>query len=274
MPDSDVQITAGSGTKIDTRTVGAGVDEHRQVVVIGDPTSASAVAPVDAVFGLDVDVSRVVPGTGATNLGKAEDAAHADGDVGVMMLGVRNHFSGSTTDGDYSALSVGPFGDLNTLRRADLQRISVAAGNLSTSSGGGAPNTTYTSGDQAGTLFTLSGAARVSGGGGIITSVCLLDASAVIGSCDVVFFDSTVTLATDNSAFSISDPDALKTVGVAQLAGAISFSQNRWVQATGLYIPYVCSGGTSLFAAIITRSANAVFGATNAIQLIVYVERF
>lgn len=38
----------------------------------------------------DVDVASVVPGTGATNLGKAEDAAHTTGDVGVMMLGVRN----------------------------------------------------------------------------------------------------------------------------------------------------------------------------------------
>lgn len=37
----------------------------------------------------DVDVTSVVPGTGATNLGKAEDAAHASGDVGVMALSVR-----------------------------------------------------------------------------------------------------------------------------------------------------------------------------------------
>lgn len=48
MPDSDVQITAGTGTKIDTRTVGSGSDEHRQVVVIGDPTTAGNVVGVDA----------------------------------------------------------------------------------------------------------------------------------------------------------------------------------------------------------------------------------
>lgn len=46
MADADVQITAGSGTKVDTRTVGAGTDEHRQVVVIGDPTTAADVAGV------------------------------------------------------------------------------------------------------------------------------------------------------------------------------------------------------------------------------------
>jgi len=48
MADADVPITAGSGTKVDTRTVGAGTDEHRQVVVLGDPTTAANVAIVDA----------------------------------------------------------------------------------------------------------------------------------------------------------------------------------------------------------------------------------
>jgi hypothetical protein len=34
----------------------------------------------------DVDVTSVIPGTGATNLGKAEDAPHTSGDVGVMCF--------------------------------------------------------------------------------------------------------------------------------------------------------------------------------------------
>jgi hypothetical protein len=46
MADADVPITAGTGTKIDTRTVGPGTDEHRQVVVIGDPTTAANVLTV------------------------------------------------------------------------------------------------------------------------------------------------------------------------------------------------------------------------------------
>jgi hypothetical protein len=59
MADSDVEITAGSGTKIDTRTVGT--DEHRQVVVIGDPENASRVAFVDSQGGL---VTRLAGNTG------------------------------------------------------------------------------------------------------------------------------------------------------------------------------------------------------------------
>lgn len=59
MADSDIQITAGIGTKVDTRTVGTGADEHRQVMVVGDPSTSTAVASVTAANGLAVDVTRV-----------------------------------------------------------------------------------------------------------------------------------------------------------------------------------------------------------------------
>jgi hypothetical protein len=62
----------------------------------------------------DVDVTSVVPGTGATNLGKAEDAVHASGDVGVEVLAVRNDTLASLvdTDGDYAPLQVDANGAL------------------------------------------------------------------------------------------------------------------------------------------------------------------
>ena len=62
----------------------------------------------------DVDVLSVVPGTGATNLGKAEDAAHTTGDTGVMALAVRLDSAASfaDTDGDYTPLQVDSAGAL------------------------------------------------------------------------------------------------------------------------------------------------------------------
>lgn len=53
-------------------------------------------------------VTTITPGTGATNLGKAEDAAHASGDVGVMALAVRTDTAAnrSGADGDYEPLQV------------------------------------------------------------------------------------------------------------------------------------------------------------------------
>lgn len=52
-------------------------------------------------------VSAVVAGTGATNLGKAEDAAHTTGDTGVFALALRTDTPATSagTTGDYAALN-------------------------------------------------------------------------------------------------------------------------------------------------------------------------
>lgn len=56
--------------------------------------------------------TSVTPGTGATQLGKAEDAAHASGDVGVMAMAVRKDTNTQATsaDTDYSEISVDAYG--------------------------------------------------------------------------------------------------------------------------------------------------------------------
>lgn len=65
--------------------------------------------------GSSVAVTSVVPGTGATNLGKAEDGPHTSGDVGVMALAVRSDAGAAfAADGDYVPLSVDANGALRT----------------------------------------------------------------------------------------------------------------------------------------------------------------
>lgn len=100
---------------------------------IGTVTTVTTVSTVSA-------VSAVTPGTGATNLGKAEDAAHTSGDVGVMALAVRSDAGGAIagTDGDYTPLQVNSAGEL---------RIT-----------GGGGGTQYTEGD---TDATITGTAML-----------------------------------------------------------------------------------------------------------------
>ena len=63
----------------------------------------------------EMAVTSVIPGTAATNLGKAEDAAHASGDVGVMSLAVRDDTpAGLAADGDYIPLTTDDKGTLWT----------------------------------------------------------------------------------------------------------------------------------------------------------------
>ena len=71
MADSDIAITAGTGTKVDTRTVGAGTDEHRQVVVIGDPVTAANVVNVTASGGIETIEDRPATATLANVSGSA-----------------------------------------------------------------------------------------------------------------------------------------------------------------------------------------------------------
>ncbi len=67
----------------------------------GTPVAVSGTVAVSSV------TTAVVPGTGATNLGKAEDAAHTSGDVGVFALAVQKATPADlAADGDYAALEV------------------------------------------------------------------------------------------------------------------------------------------------------------------------
>jgi hypothetical protein len=63
--------------------------------------------------------TAITPGTAAANLGKAEDAAHASGDTGVMPLLVRKDSNSQLTsaDGDYSPQAADAYG--TTYMRSD-----------------------------------------------------------------------------------------------------------------------------------------------------------
>ncbi len=72
----------------------------------------------DSTGKLHVNVGAMTPGTAAGNLGKAEDAAHSSGDVGIMALAVRSAAaadrSAGNTDGDYEPLGLDASGRLHT----------------------------------------------------------------------------------------------------------------------------------------------------------------
>lgn len=249
---------------------------HYQRVKLVDGTldSTAAIAG-DATNGLDVDVTRVIPGTTATALGKAEDAGHTTGDTGVMVLGVRNDANAaiSGTDLDYTPLSTDSAGNANVQARRDLVRVATTSGGLTTSV------TAYTAGDQVGTQFTMAGCSRASGGTGTIVGCALINAhltltgAEVIGAYDVVITRSSITLAGDNAVYAISDADACNVVGLIQLAGSFDIGNNRISQMFNLAIPYDCSGGTSLYASLITRTAHTFFTNVGDLQLVLYVER-
>lgn len=128
--DNDVVVTnAGTFAVQSTLQAGSaiagkfGIDQTTPGTTNGVQVNAALPAGTNAIGKLaansgvdigDVDVTSVTPGTTATSLGKAEDAAHTSGDVGVMALAVRNDAMGTltSTDGDYSPISATSTGRL------------------------------------------------------------------------------------------------------------------------------------------------------------------
>jgi hypothetical protein len=88
------------------------IDDNGAAITVDGTVTANLAAGTNNIG--DVDVLSVVPGTAATSLGKAEDAAHTTGDVGVMSLAVRLDSAASfaDTDGDYAPLQLDSAGAL------------------------------------------------------------------------------------------------------------------------------------------------------------------
>lgn len=120
--DVEVAVDSNGYVQVDITNTSLSVDDGGGSITVDDGGGAitvdGTVTVVDGGGSITVDgtvdISSVVPGTGATNLGKAEDAAHADGDVGVMALAVRNDTLAALAgaDGDYAPLQVNADGAL------------------------------------------------------------------------------------------------------------------------------------------------------------------
>lgn len=122
------------------RVVGGGTDNATIVGPLGrkaDALSVSVALSTEDVAALGA-ITSIVPGTAATNLGKAEDSASADGDVGVGLLAVRKATPANTsgTDGDYEFLQ------MSAGRLWTNTTVGVAATDL-----GKAEDAAHTSGD-------------------------------------------------------------------------------------------------------------------------------
>lgn len=86
------------------------------------PAGSNAIGKLSANSGVDigdVDITSIVPGTAATNLGKAEDAGHTSGDVGVMALTVRQDTATALggADADYQPLITDATGRLHVISK-------------------------------------------------------------------------------------------------------------------------------------------------------------
>lgn len=147
--DADVEL-AGTGTTTFVAASDFTDGAHFQKIRVVDGSTASQKLAIDSSGRVtaklasntgvdvgDVDVTSVIPGTAATALGKAEDAAHGSADTGVAVLAVRRDTAavGSDTDGDYSTFNVDSTGNLWVRVGIALPAGTNAIGKLAANSG-------------------------------------------------------------------------------------------------------------------------------------------
>ena len=143
MSDSSVPITAGAGTSVDTRTEATN-GNHRQVMVIGDPSVNAGVAPVDATNGLSVNITNgSIAVTGAFTEYTEDSAADSD-PTGIINMLVR-----ADTPGAIASANGDNLAQRGTNYGAGFVQVVNSSGAFVDSFGGG---TQYTEGDADATI--------------------------------------------------------------------------------------------------------------------------
>lgn len=256
-------FSEGSGATVSTDDAGAA--GHVQIIKLAISADGSAtVIPADATYGLDVDVTRIqaiVPGVAATNLGKAEDAAHTTGDTGVAMLAVRTdtEAASSGTDGDYEVLHTDATGNLRTttqLRDSNdvvLQFATPLTVAATPSIDAGA----YSDGDNLdGAIISFADAAAVAAGSGYIDHIQVIDKSDQGGggkNMTIVFCRSSITPDAQNAAFSLSDAELEEVTQCVTTADAdwYDLGDGRVAQVdVSPPRPFEVASGTTLYAVV------------------------
>lgn len=194
------------------------------------PAGTNAIGKLAANSGVDigdVDVTSVIAGTGATNIGKAEDAGHSSGDTGVAAWGWRNDTISAPTnaDADYSPISVDKYGRPIVVEDAGPEARAVGS---ATTTGTGDTSVVAASGN--GSLRTYVKACQVANTGSATSLITWKDGNA----------GSTLgyTIAPTGGGSNIVFPMPLRTTAnTAFYFAAGSASTTIYVTCQGYYAP-------------------------------------
>lgn len=230
--------------------------------VVIDVNATDFTAATDDIASVHYQRIKVVGGADgtATRLDVAEDEASAGGDLGIVAMARRTDTPAnqSGTDGDWEALQVSagklwvkPLGNMVTCTTTVTRAANT---------------TTYAANDNVGSTpdggYVITSAARISGGSGIITDMCVnwSDVTTIKMQGEVWIFDSVVTETTDNAAQTTITDNELDT-----LVGIIPFTLfagpgSDVAHVQNLAIGFTTVGSANLYFVVTTRSASVPIG--------------
>lgn len=227
-----------------------GIASGTALPISGSVTVSSA--PSTAVTNAGTFAVQATLAAGAAAIAKAEDVASADADVGVPAMVIRKATPANTsgTDGDYEMLQASAgrlwvdIGGATTIKSSVTRPAdtNVYAVNDAMSDSTSAP----TSGG-----FTVTSAARFSGGSGIITDVIVSSSAdpATTLQGEIWVLDQAGTNVNDNAAFAMADADVLNVIAVIPFTLASTQAgsgTNSFAHVQGLNIGFTCVGTANL----------------------------
>lgn len=184
------------------------------------------------------------------NGAKGESDAVTDQYVGVAVFDYNYLFNGTTWDRQRGSAG-SAFSKPQTASIPVSVTLTVGA--------------TYATGDHVGTSGTpisFANAARVAGGSGKIVSLVISDpAASTAAALELWLFNATVTPPADSAAWTISDADSLKLVGVIPIPTTAQFASalNGNMSVNNINLQYTCAA-TTLFGCLVTRGAPTYTG--------------
>lgn len=230
---TDFSAPTGASAAIVANAVEAFLDPGtvvaENVLAWGNDGTDDQKIKVDSAGELQVDIVSLIPGTGATNLGKAVDAVAGATDTGVVALAKRVNIPAAVTpaNGDWVFLQVDANGALWTKRG----QVTVKGANKTRP----ADTTAYTAGDvisestSAGTGFTVSNVVPISAGGGWFTRIVVRCSKiSITPRIRVHIFDSTPanTVFNDNAPATTVYAASITEIATVDLPAMVSGGTN------------------------------------------------
>lgn len=136
--------------------------------------------------------------------------------------------------------------------------ISTASSGLTTAT------TAYTDGDILGAEMQFDMGTNTYG---IVLGAQVVDKADITGAVDLFLFDRSVTFGTDNAAPSISDADALFSLGYIELPYPKDLGGVRVSSIDSLSLPVKANASGIIYGRLVTRSGHTFFGAATDIQV-------
>lgn len=203
----------------------------------GDLVPVKAVDNGDGTYSLSVDAELEV---GSLTIGKVDQ-----GNAGVQAWLI----TGPLTNTELRASNIGVTPHGLTVQADSTPTLTVHSG--------------YATGDYigtSGTPITFSGCASANGGTGVVVGALIIDGATQSVSGELWLFDNTVTPPNDSAAWTISDADAKKCVGIVPFNGSTNpyyaSAQNSICPVGGLSIVFKTQPNSqNLYGCFITRGS-------------------